>query len=216
MIFYPPKPTLISLTQPLFGELDKDVRFITELKYNGDRLILQRKETGLFEFWNRDGSKLKYNPLDSLLEHLSSFKWEGYCVLDGELLHFKTKYIKHHVILFDAFIWNGESLKSKVFKERRAYVEKLFDDGNFLSSRSLPIDTILAIPDFRWDTSNGVSISPQWESGFKKIFNEFTKMDEIEGLVIKRLDAKLELGRSSSPVVKYMFKVRKPGPTYRF
>jgi ATP-dependent DNA ligase len=196
MIFYPPKPTLISITQPLFSQLDKDARFVAELKYNGDRLILQRFEDGSFEFWNRHGEKLRrYDPSPIILQHLKNLKWEGYCVCDGELLHHKTKHIKHHAILFDVFIWNGQSLKLKPFVERRTYLERLFGVH---------------------DNDSWVTIAPQWKTNFKKVFDDFTKNEEIEGLVMKRLDAKLQLGTSSSPTVKYMFKVRKPGPTYRF
>ena len=75
-IFYPQKPTLISIEQPLFENLDKDPNVVAEIKYNGTRLILQRfgyppKDweldklkpiTERFEFWNREGSQLKYTP----------------------------------------------------------------------------------------------------------------------------------------------------------
>jgi len=197
MIFYPPKPTLITIDQPLFEELNKDPRFKAELKYNGDRLILYSMGGKEFEFWNRHGSRFrKYTPSPILIRHLKEFKWpKGLSVCDGELLHFKITSIKHHVILFDTFVRDGESLKSKPFSERRQVLEEIVN-GKVLED---------AVP------------SQQWTTGFREVYNENIKREEIEGLVMKRLDAKLILGLSASPVVTYMFKVRKPKPgTYQY
>ena len=196
MIYFPPKPTLISLEQNLFEDLNKDPRFVAELKYNGDRLILQTEGGKDFQFWNRSGSQFtKYTPSPFLIRHLKEFKWgKGLWVCDGELLHFKTTGIKHHVILFDMFVRGGDSLKMKTFLERREALEELVDGKIF--------EDVLPA---KW-----------WSTGFREVFNEYTKRSEIEGLVMKRLDAKLILGLKSSPVVKYMFKVRKPNGSYRF
>ena len=193
-IFYPPKPTLITLQQPLFQALEKDSRVIAELKFKGDRLILKRLKDGKFEFWNRHGSKFKYTPSAKLLEHLSSLNWKGECVCDGELLHNKTKSIKHSVALWDVFIWNGESLKAKPFVERRAFLERVFGDKRYE------------------DLWRSVS----WLDGWKEVFDRLTVREEIEGLVMKRMDAKLILGNTSSPKVSYMWKVRKPEGLYKF
>jgi len=189
MIFYPPKPTLITITQALFSELELDPRFIAELKYNGDRLILYKDNN--FDFWSRHGAPLrKYQPSAQLIDHLNSLNlFSGSWVFDGELLHFKTKAIKHRVVLFDLYVWKGKRIDQLPFSERRKRLEDVFTGSNFE-------DVILA---------------PQWLSGWREVFDTETEREEIEGLVMKRLDAKVTFGRSSSPVVSYMFKVRKPG-----
>jgi len=194
MIFYPPKPTLITLSQDLFKQLEKDHRVMAELKFKGDRLVLKRLEDGKFEFWNRHGSKFRYTTSTKLLEHLSSLNWEGDCVCDGELLHHKTKKIKHSVVLWDVFIWNGQSLKAKPFIERRAFLERAFGGKRY----------------------EDLWISDSWKEGWKSIFDKETVREEIEGLVMKRMDAKLILGNNSSPTVSYMWKVRKPEGLYKF
>jgi ATP-dependent DNA ligase len=194
MIFYPPKPTLITNTQPLFKQLEKDNRVMAELKFKGDRLVLKHRDDGSFEFWNRHGGKFRYKASEDLLKNLNSLSWKGECVLDGELLNNKTKLIKDHVVLWDVFLWAGESLSSKPFIERRAYLERAFGGLKF---------------DNLW-------ISALWKDGWKEIFDKETVRNEVEGLVMKRMDAKLILGRSSSPVVSYMWKVRKPEGLYKF
>jgi len=188
MIYYPPKPTLITIDQSLFSELERDERFVAEPKYNGDRLILY-KNTG-FEFWSRHGAPLRrYQPSSGLIDHIKRLNWLGDCVCDGELIHFKTKTIKHCVVLFDMYEWHGKRIDHLKFLERRKRLEDLLSGSSFTD----------------------LFIAPQWLSGWRERFNQVTEKDEIEGLVMKRLDAKVILGRSSSPVVRYMFKVRKPG-----
>lgn len=194
--FYPPKPTLITITQPMFRKLENDPDYVAELKLNGTRLELHVFNDGeRFQFWSRHGEKIKnYEPSKELLDHLRRVNWEGDCVVDGELMHFKTIHIKHRVVLWDVFIWNGEYVGEKPYKDRRAILEGAFGNLSFLD----------------------LYINPQWKSGFKEIFDRETKKNEVEGLVMKSLKAKLVTGKRNSPVVKYMWKVRKPGPTYRY
>jgi len=194
MIFYPPKPRLITVTQPLFEQLERDNRVVAELKFKGDRLVLKRMVDGSFEFWNRHGSKFDYTPSPELLKNLRSLDWIGDCICDGELLHKKTRHIKHHIVLWDVFVWDGKSLKSKVWAERRAYLERLFGGRRF----------------------GNLWISDIWRNDWKTIFKKEIPRNEVEGLVMKRMDAKLILGYTSSPVVPYMWKVRKPEGLYKF
>jgi ATP-dependent DNA ligase len=210
--YYPPKPLLISIDQPLFSKLEQRADVVAEPKYNGTRLILKRIvddaiHTGVwlkpyYEFWNRDGEILKYQPSNELLQQLDLIKWEGDCILDGELIHFKTKTMKHTVIIFDVFLWNGKPMTDLPFVNRR----KLLEDK---------VGKTLAL----FSTKN-VFLAPQWNGGykadFKRLYENMIQYEEIEGLVIKSLKVKVILGRRESPTVATMWKVRKPGPTYRF
>jgi len=203
--YYPPKPLLISIDQPLFSKLEKREDVVAECKYNGTRLILKRFpyyeiDVGKckYEFWNREGELLKYQPSIELLEQLDMIKWEGDCVLDGELLHFKTKKIKHCVIIFDVYLWDGLPTTGFTFSQRRKLLEDKVGSNTALFS------------------SNWLTLAPQWNGGFKELYSNLIRNEEIEGLVIKSLKAKVFLGRRESPTVAHMWKVRKPGPTYRF
>jgi len=218
--YFPPKPLLITIDQPLFSELEMRKDVVAEPKYNGDRLVLMRfSYTGLFptavrnqyEFWNRYGEQLrKYSPSNELIKQLNGVAWNGECTLDGELLHFKTKKVKNCIILFDDFIWNGEPKLNSSFDERRSLLE---------SKVAIPEDCI-ANPLNGLFKNDTVRLAPQVRGGRKDCFRNFYEMlikhDEIEGIVIKSLKARVILGRTESPVVPYMWKVRKPGPTYRF
>lgn len=195
---YPPKPTLITKDQPLFQSLSNDPKVVAELKYNGTRLVLIRNLDGSYVFYGRDRQILKYSPSKEIIEMLNSLNWKGECVLDGELLHFKTKHIKNTIVLFDVFYWDGRSLKNEVFSKRRQVLLDLFPESK--------------VDPFHFP----VYPAAHFVDNFKSIFESHIIRDEIEGLVMKRLDARLEFGKSSSPTVKYMWKVRRPGPTYRW
>jgi ATP-dependent DNA ligase len=202
-VYFPPKPTLITLTQPLFRELELREDCVCELKYNGNRLILKRFAIDYrYEWRNRDGALMKFSPNSELLDQCDKIRWEGDDVLDGELLHFKKKQTKNWTVIFDCYLWDGLPMTGFTFRVRRELLEKIFKDTRMSVDES------------------HLQLAPQWKGGtkgcFRAVYEEAIKRDEIEGLVIKSLDAKVTLGRSESPVVSYMFKVRKPGPTYRF
>lgn len=212
--FYPQVPTLISITQPLFSQLDKDEDTVAELKINGTHLILKRFAGDFvserrYEFWGRDGKKLKYNPSREVTQELDALKWEGDCELDGELEHTKVHSRKHTVMLHDAIIWNGKILTDKTFAERRKILESLFKDRVILMD-------VVEKRDYAKLKCLIVYPSIQWKTGYKKIFDEYTKLEEVEGLVIKKLGAKLKVGMHDCPIVSWMWKVRKPHKNYRF
>ncbi len=207
--YYPQMPTLISITQPLFSQLDKDEDTVAELKINGTHLILKRFSNRIFEFWGRDGKKLKYNPSQEVLNSLNALKWEGDCELDAELEHTKVHSRKHTIVLHDVIVWNGELLVDKTFAERRKILESLF--------RNMVI--LMEVVDRKnYEQLKKLNVYPsiQWRNGFKKIFDEYTPLKEVEGLVIKKLSALLKVGLNDSPIVRHMWKVRRPHKNYRF
>ena len=212
MKFYPPKPTLISIKQDLVQRLEKSGEYVVEPKFNGNRLILKRFSQGKYEFWNRHGEMFKrfsysYN---SLINELDKILWDGFCVLDGELMHFRTKNVKNTIILFDVIVWNGK-ICEEAFIERRKLLEKILSPPGLLNVSNLNLDK------FRNLLNNShILISPQWRNNFREIFNKLIEIEEIEGIVIKKSNAKLELGINGSPIVRSMFKARKPSNSYKF
>ena len=209
--YYPQMPTLISVTQPLFTQLDKDEDAVAELKINGTHLILKRFSEGYYEFWGRDGVQLKYKPSNELLEELNLLHWKGECELDCELEHTKVHSRKHTIVIHDVIIWDGKLLTNKTFAERRKLIlETLF------FWRLILMDAVEDKKDYLKLRNLRVYPSIQWKRGFRKIFDQYTPLEEVEGLVIKKLSAKLQVGLHDSPIVRSMFKVRRPHKNYRF
>jgi ATP-dependent DNA ligase len=190
--FYPEKPRLISVDQALFAILNDKSEVVAEKKYNGIRLQLHCMPDGTFQFWNRHNTKIQYIPSDELLDSLNQMGCEGYNIFDGELRHAKTKGVQHKIVLFDVFAHQGVLLNKRPFWNRRGVLEGY----NFVNDNLKPAE--------------------QFDSDFLKIFNEVTKVQEIEGLVMKNKTGMLELGRKAGVSSKWMWKVRRPTKNYRF
>lgn len=195
---YPERPKLININQPLFEKLSNDPKWVAEPKYNGNRLVLMTdKDKDDVQFWNRHGEKFSYTPNKDLVDALEDFLKEtkGQCMFDGELRHNKVLGIKHRIVLWDVFVWDGELQVGKTYHERRGLLPRteLWEEHPCLSS---PI--------------------VQCTSNFKYFFDLHTKDPEIEGFVIKSHDGKLNLSRTAGQDSNWMVKVRRPSNSYRF
>jgi ATP-dependent DNA ligase len=114
-------------------------------------------------------------------------------------------------MLHDVIIWNGKVLTDKTFAERRKILESLFRDITFVS-----VMDIVERRDYGMLKNLSVYPAIQWKKGYKKVYDEYIKFDEVEGLVIKKLSALLKVGTRDCPIVTSMFKVRRPHKNYRF
>ncbi len=219
-LYFPPKPTLITVDQKLFKELELRTDVVAELKFNGSRLVLYHhpvidltkldmiKGVGLhYEFFNRDGERMSYSPSKEVIDQLDKLNLEGECVLDGELVHTHIKNIRHNIVIFDVIVKNKYLKSQDSFEKRRNFLEESF--GWSINTDHFDLSK------FKF-SNNIVWLSPQWKGGvaglFREIYNQAIKIDGIEGLVIKSLKAQMELGAKSSPTVRTSWKVRKPGP----
>jgi ATP-dependent DNA ligase len=195
--FYPEKPRLLHVDQPFFEELNNNPQWISEPKFNGNRLQLHHLPSGAFQFWNRHGKLLDYTPSPELKADLERLNLEGYWLFDGELRHHKVKGVRHRVVLYDLFICRGDLLCSLPFQDRRGVLETLFHY-------------------YGPDTGENLDLAVQYDQGFRERFQSYTDDPEIEGLVIKNLAGRLQLGRNRAVDSSWMWKVRKPNNSYRF
>lgn len=195
---YPEKPKLISIGQPLFAALSNNPMWVAEPKYNGSRLVLSIDGEKI-EFWNRHGRKFGYAPPDALRSTLMDFQREtsGWCLFDGELRHNKVKGIRDRIVIWDVLVWDGKLLVGVPYWQRRTYLPLHFPTtDSFRFIRQYP--------------GGGNSAS------FKSLFREWTQDPEIEGMVIKNLNGKLNLSRTNCQDSNWMVKVRRPSAMYRF
>jgi len=175
--FYPERAGLIHKDQPMFETLSKDPNWIAEPKYNGSRLELHHLPDNSWEFWNRHGQKMSYTPSPELLEDLNGLNLKGYWILDGELRHNKVKGIRNKIVIYDVFMVEGNLLVSIPFQDRRLILETLFKY-------------------YGPDVGDILDLAPQFDSNFRQHFDRYLDDEEIEGLVIKNLKGKLNLGRT--------------------
>lgn len=188
--FYPEKPKLIHIDQPLLDALSDKKEWVAEKKYNGSRLQLHSMN-GKLEFWNRHGEKMSYDPTQEIVTGLN--KLPGYCLLDGELRHNKVVGVRDKIMFYDVFIWNNVLLAGPPFWYRRNLLKKLFKCDD-----------------------EPLGVAHQFHENFRGVFDAVTLEDEIEGLVIKNTRGGLNLGRTGNQQSNWMYKVRKPSNSYRF
>lgn len=186
--FYPPKPMRIWPESTLFQQLDNNPNWIGQIKYDGWRVLIF-KENDQIQIWNRHEAQIDIcvNPFISYFEHVPNNT-----VLDGELVHFRTKNLKNVIVLFDVPFWDGLDLRQLPLKEREQYL-KIFKNA----------PEVLTEPGvFRILSIEGSIISK---------YNEVIKLnrDYEEGIVLKHLESKYESHISRCLEISHWLKVKK-------
>jgi len=195
--FYPERARLMHIDQPLFEELSANPLWVAEPKFNGSRLQLHHLPTGEWQFWNRHEQLMAYTPSAEVMADLAGLNLSGYWLFDGELRHNKVKGVRHRIALYDVFIAGGDLLLGTTFGDRRGILEVLF---HYCGP----------------DVGDVLDLAHQYEGDFRQVFDGFLADKEIEGLVIKNLKGKLNLGRTRAADSTWQWKVRKESNVVRF
>jgi ATP-dependent DNA ligase len=171
----------------------------TTIYTNGQQVIVM----------NRHNSRLT-NFQISLDEIKSLFRGNPgeWLVINGEYLN-KSKQdergvpFNHKLVIFDILVFKSNYLVDQTFQQRVNLLDELY--GQKDSEKS-----------YLYSISDNIYRVKSYESGFKSLFDELTKIDLIEGLVMKRKNAKLEIGNTENNNTKSQLKARKPCKNYKF
>lgn len=157
---------------------------------------------------NRHGQRLTNVNVDNS-EILSLYKGTGgWTILNGEYMN-KSKMdengnaFNHKFVIFDILCYDGDYLVGKTFEERVALLDDLY------GQKSCEKEYLFGI-------SENVYRVKSYLNGFKDLFDKLTKIDMIEGLVMKRRNARLELGSSENNNSKSQVKFRKRCNSYKY
>jgi len=132
----------------------------------------------------------------------------GWMILNGECLN-KSKMdetgqpFNHKFVIFDILCFDGDYLVGKTFEERVQLLDTLYDQIN-------------CEKEYLFGISENVYRVKSYLSGFNDLFNKLTPIDMIEGLVMKRKNARLEIGSSEMNNVKSQIKCRKSTKNYKY
>lgn len=143
-------------------------------------------------------------------EVLNLFRGEPgkWMVLNGEYLN-KSKQdenrqtFNHKLVIFDILVYNSDYLVGKTFQERINLLDELYGQND--SEKS-----------YLYSVSNNVYRVKSFENSFKSLYDQLTPIDMIEGLVLKRKNARLEIGNTENNNIKSQLKARKPTKNYKF
>ena len=180
---YPCKPNWLAPNSSFFGMLDNDERWVAELKKNGWRCEVYKYD-GKITLYTRDKALIT-DKLPRLREYLRSIVPEN-TILDGELIHNRTKNIKELFYAFDVLKYKGISLINQPFSERRKCLE----------SMKLGLDGV-------------VEVAEQYTKNKIAVYQEAIKTPVNEGIVMKRLDSKYLSSFSSCLQNPHWMKVKR-------
>lgn len=188
-ILCPPDPKNPLNPQPDFlNSLEATGRFLAEIKWNGDNTLIHLDQWPPV-FWTRHKTRLKYTPTDEVLAELKRWRdWAGDAILNAETLHSKTKEIKNTLIVHCIMAFRGEYLIGKKWGDSRAILDKAIDEGL---------------------SGSQVQVSPVWESGFWRLFQEADGAVR-EGIILKDPKGMLVFSATQLRDVPWMKKFRKP------
>jgi hypothetical protein len=132
----------------------------------------------------------------------------GWLILNGEYLN-KNKGdetgqpFNHKFVIFDILCYDGDYLVGKTFEERVQILDGLYGQKD-------------CEKDYLFGISENVYRVKSYLTGFNELYNKLTPIDMIEGLVMKRRNARLEVGSSENNNTKSQIKCRKGTLNYKY
>lgn len=175
-------------------------------KLNGSNctIFTNRKELHIMNRHNERLTNFKIDK-DEIFSILDSDNWVA---INGEYLNKNQldenkKEFNHKLVLFDILVLDSTYLLGKTFRER---INIIYDKFGTKESEK----------DYLYKISDNIFSVKTYEKDFLNLYNEFTKVDLLEGLVLKRSNAKLEPGLREDNNSKSQVKSRKQTKNYKF
>ena len=180
---------------------------VAQPKTNGSNCIIFTNGESI-HVMNRHGQRLtRFEIRDE--EVLTLYKGTGgWTVLNGEYLNKNKrdetgKSFNHKLILFDILVNDGDYLIGKTVEHRVHLLDQMF--GKNESEK-----------EYLYSISDNVYRVKSYENNFSMLFNKLTPIDVIEGFVLKRKNARLEVSGSELNNSKWQVKCRKQTLNYKF
>jgi hypothetical protein len=202
---YPPRPR--NAVSPDDLKFWDNGTLLAQPKLNGSNATIYTDGQKIIVM-NRHGQRLTNVNVDNS-EILSLYKGTGgWTILNAEYMN-KSKMdengntFNHKFVIFDILCYDGDYLVGKTFEERVSLLDDLY------GQKSCEKEYLFGI-------SENVYRVKSYLNGFKDLFDKLTKIDMLEGLVLKRSNAKLEVGSSENNNSKSQVKFRKKCNSYRY
>lgn len=202
---YPPRPEkkIAPESLQLFEDMD---RFLAEPKLNGSSMEIYFSDGGKeIKLMNRHKQSIECKMDKEELRKL--YRGTGEMVLCGEYMNKNQKDEEgkpwnHKYVIWDIIVYNGEQLLGTTFEFRQYLL--------------IPLYTHNPVKKYLHQISENCFRVGFIRKGFKEVYDEITKWDMYEGLVLKLRDGKLENGTSENNNTKTQIKCRKGTKNYNF
>lgn len=202
--YYPPRPENKISNDQLF-KYEGD--YLSQPKLNGSCCELYISPEGEVRNFGRHKNESLSNFTLSNKEAKKLNKTGKWMVLVGEYMNKNKKdendkHWNHKFVIFDILVYNNEYLVGSTFKKRVKLLDEIFGTTEYNENLFKVSENIFRVKTFY--------------SKFSKIWSRITKVDMIEGLVLKRINGKLERGLREKNNVLTQLKARKPTKNYHF
>jgi len=210
---FPPRPEQTTHYQ----ELDKydNRNFAAQPKYNGTCCNVFISENEVIVM-NRHKRKItsEYSHIDFKGMHSG----KGWMVVCGEFLNKNKKgedgnSFNLKFVIWDILVYNGKYLIGSTFGERLDLLESLFPSVKMMVDKDKKLNSFNYLC---YTSYENVFKAPTFLTHFSKIYEQIVPTDLYEGLVIKRLDAKLTVGLNERNNFNWQVKCRKATKNYIF
>lgn len=201
---YPPRPTLT--IHPRFLP-DYENTWFAQRKYNGQRNLIHVLQDGNVEFWGRHGKAHEYSVPSFLQKEISGLsldKGKEYWI-DSELLHNKTSTIKDTIVIYD-ILFAGKLLFGVKQLDRLHLMNKICNvnpENEETSHLGIQV-------------SDSVFVAKSFTSNFCNLFGQALNVPELEGLVLRNPNSKLDNLGQKEYEVSWMIRCRKEHKNYSF
>ena len=178
-----------------------------QIKTNGSNCVLSTNGID-YRVMNRHGQRMTNFRLthDEIKDiYRGTGEW---MMINAEYLN-KNKYdegnqkFNHKLIIFDILVYNSEYLVGSTFEQRIQLLDKLY--GQVDSEK-----------DYLYRISQNTYRVKSYYVGFKSLFDKYTPIDLVEGLVLKRKNSKLEISSGTENNWRGQLKSRKPTKNYKY
>jgi hypothetical protein len=202
---FPPRPkNPIPNTELSFWD---NGSLIAQPKLNGSNCLIFTNGVKHIAMNRHNGRLTNFQLKDDEIKEL--YKGNGgWTVLNGEYLNKNKmdenrKAFNHKLVIFDILVSDGDYLVGKTFEERISLLDEMFGQDECEKS-------------YLYGISENVYRVKSYENQFNMLYDTLTPIDLIEGLVLKRKTARLEMGTSELNNVKSQIKCRKETKNYKY
>ena len=143
-----------------------------------------------------------------IINNIYKCKKGEWLVINGEYMN-KSKsdehgqVFNHKFVIFDILVHNSDYMVGKTFEDRILLLDELYGTND-------------SDKEYLYGISENIYRVKSYNSNFKFLFDKLTQIDMIEGLVMKRKTARLELGTTESNNIKSQLKCRKATKNYKY
>jgi hypothetical protein len=209
---YPPRPEYKIPPKDL--DTFDTGEYVVQPKYNGTCCIVFTNGTEVYVY-NRHKSPMSWYSPDIDFKGLAQsdqwYVYTGEYLNKGKLGENGTKE-KDKFIIWDILVWADQYLIGDDLLTRINLLEETYP-----CQRAKVSEGGLEMYEHLCHTNlNGIYKAPSYMNGFSKLFEDISKTDLYEGLVLKKIESKLSYGFQMLNNQDWQIKCRKPTKVYHF